>query len=183
MLKIYLKKIENTLYLKNINQELHSIKFLGTFGVIKRYLRKEIQIILNLHHFMLKPLFFRKEIKMLLHNYFFMLKNTLIDLNYGFFVILEVRGVGFKVFSNLGRLTFNLGYSHKVFFELPKNIISKNLDEKNTIFYLMGNDRIEVLLTAIKICKLKNRDPYKGKGIYFYSENKKLKEGKGKKNF
>lgn len=92
-----------------------------------------------------------------------------------------MRGVGFKVFAKDGKLTFNLGYSHQVFFELPYGITSKVLDEKNTIFYLFGNSRDLVTATAFEICSLKKKDAYKGKGINFYSAILKLKEGKSKK--
>ena len=44
----------------------------------------------------------------------------------------------------------------------------------------MGCDRNKVLSTASKICLLKKKDVYKGKGIFFYAEEILLKEGKGK---
>jgi large subunit ribosomal protein L6 len=181
MLQIKVKNIKNAISYKKINDNYNSLILTGRFGNIKKYLRKEIMVTINNDLIELKATNNNTKLKMLLQNYFFTIKQRLFDLNYGFIVLLEMRGVGFKVYANAGLLTFAIGYSHKIKFELPDFVISKVLDDKNTIFYLMGNNRETVISTAIQICSLKNIDSYKGKGIFFLSDKLKLKEGKGKK--
>ena len=75
---------------------------------------------------------------------------------------------------------FNLGFSHQVKYNLPEGIIGRVLDDKGSVFLLFGNDRDLVLSTASKVCSLKKKDVYKGKGIFFFGEEITLKEGKGK---
>lgn len=92
---------------------------------------------------------------------------------------LKMVGVGYKVFldsrmDNL--LQFKLGYSHLVYYKVPKNM---NVSiSKSTIIYISGNCLNNVTQIASNIRSYKKPEPYKGKGILYFNEQIKLKPGK-----
>jgi large subunit ribosomal protein L6 len=180
MIKIESLNLINKLSIKDISKDYYKLKISGAFGSIKNYFRKEISIDVDKNYLTLEPTIYTKETKALLQTYKSVIKNSFQDVDFGFSVILEVRGVGTKVQYELGQFLFSLGFSHKVKYNLPEGIVGRVLDDKGTLFLLMGNNRDLVLSTASKICLLKKRDVYKGKGIFFYAEEIALKEGKGK---
>ena len=181
MLKIEGLKLKNNLLIKDISKDYYKLKMFGTFGGVNNYFRKELSINLGEKKIELEPYIYTKETKSLLQTYKTLILNSFCDINFGFSILLEVRGVGMKIVYKLGHLTFNLGFSHQIQYNLPSNIVGKVLDEKGTLLLLLGNDRDLVLSTASKICLLKKTDIYKGKGIFFYADSIMLKEGKGKK--
>ena len=77
-------------------------------------------------------------------------------------------------------LELDLGYSHKVLFVLPKEIVCKVEAEKgkNIIIVLSGNEKYLVGQIAAKIKSLRSVEPYKGKGFRYLGETIKLKAGK-----
>jgi large subunit ribosomal protein L6 len=91
---------------------------------------------------------------------------------------LELTGVGFRVNKKGNDLEFNIGFSHPVLFKTPEGI---SLDlEKNTI-HVSGIDKQLVGETAANIRKLKEPEPYKGKGIRYTDEVVRRKAGKAGK--
>ena len=91
---------------------------------------------------------------------------------------LTLIGIGFKFFihSNPCLLEIKVGYSHNIFFKLPKHIeiFSKKLTE---IILIGGFSRTFFnLVTSIK--KIRLPDPYKKKGIFYSNEIIKTKRGK-----
>ena len=181
MIKVFVKNLKKKLLIRDISKDYYRLNVLGAFGAVKNYFRKEVSIkVIGDNCIELKPYIYTKETKSLVSSYGSILRNAFRDVNFGFSVLLEVRGVGAKVQHDLGDLTFNLGYSHPIKYRLPVGVVGRVLDDRGTLFLLLGNDRTKVLATAAKICLLKKKDVYKGKGIFFYAENIALKEGKGK---
>ena len=182
MVKIFVQNLKKKLLIRDISKDYYRLNILGAFGAVKNYFRKEVILGINQQEgcIELKPYIYTKETKSLVSSYGSILRNAFRDVNFGFSVLLEVRGVGAKVQHDLGDLTFNLGYSHPIKYRLPVGVVGRVLDDRGTLFLLLGNDRTKVLATAAKICLLKKKDVYKGKGIFFYAENIALKEGKGK---
>ncbi|MAE59616.1 MAG: 50S ribosomal protein L6 [Halobacteriovorax sp.] len=180
MITIEKSNLKNKLSIKDISKDYYKVKVSGIYGNIKSYFRKEVVMKVSPDRVLLEPYTFTKETKSLLQTYKTKILNSFSDVDYGFFVILEVRGVGTKVQYSLGQLMFNLGFSHQVKYNLPEGIIGRVLDDKGSVFLLFGNDRDLVLSTASKVCSLKKKDVYKGKGIFFFGEEITLKEGKGK---
>ena len=95
---------------------------------------------------------------------------------------LKLVGVGYKVFNsetinNSQRLIhFKLGYSHSIFFKIPKKI--KIQVFQSTKLFISGPNYNEVLQVAALLKKCKIPEPYKGKGILYNNDVVKLKEGK-----
>jgi len=93
---------------------------------------------------------------------------------------LKLIGVGFRVSSlkvlDFDLLYFKLGYSHAIYFKVPKTFNVFCL--KNNKLFLIGNSSIFLTQVAALIRSYKIPEPYKGKGILYMSEKITLKEGK-----
>jgi large subunit ribosomal protein L6 len=103
------------------------------------------------------------------------LANMVEGLVNGYSKKLEINGVGYKVAAAGQKLTFQIGFSHPVVYEVHKNI--KIEIEKNVIT-VSGVDKQLVGLTASQIRSLRPPEPYKGKGIKYSDETIRRKAGK-----
>jgi len=172
--------IQNKIKIKDISKEFYKINFIGNFGKTYKYFKKEIQLYKNNQKNMIE---FRGNNYNIINTYKSIFKYYLEDIFYGYSLILELRGVGYKVLYDKENnvLIFDLGLSHSIKYILPVEVFAKVVDKKNTIFCLLGNNREIVQNTAVKIKNLIKKDHYKGKGIFYYNENFLLKKGKSKK--
>ena len=106
------------------------------------------------------------------------LNSAIICVSVGFEKILELNGVGFRASLKGTSLNLQLGFSHDVSYEIPKNI--KIGVEKQTTIKISGIDKELVGKVAAEIKKLKPVEPYKGKGIKEKGQYVLRKEGKKK---
>jgi large subunit ribosomal protein L6 len=92
----------------------------------------------------------------------------------------ELVGVGYKAANEGNVLDLILGYSHHIYFEVPKEITVKTEQEKgkNPIITLESADKQLIGQVAAKIRALRAPEPYKGKGIKFVGEALRRKAGK-----
>jgi large subunit ribosomal protein L6 len=94
---------------------------------------------------------------------------------------MEIKGVGYRAQAKGNKITFTLGYSHPIEFELPAGITAAT-DDKMTSITLSGIEKQLLGQVAANLRKLRAPDVYKGKGVRFVGERIKLKAGKtGKK--
>jgi large subunit ribosomal protein L6 len=109
-----------------------------------------------------------------------LLKQMLLDISVLFCKKLTLVGVGFRVSTlKIDRLTllhFKLGYSHHVYFKVPKNLEIFCL--KANKLFIIGNSYLFVTQVAALVRSFKTPEPYKGKGIVYTTEKIILKEGK-----
>lgn len=97
----------------------------------------------------------------------------------GFNRVLEINGVGYRVIQKGDFIRLDLGYSHPIFYELPKSVA---VDIKGTTLTLSSTDKEIVGQVAAQIRSLRKPEPYKGKGIKYKEEVIRRKAGKaGKK--
>ena len=89
---------------------------------------------------------------------------------------LEIQGVGFRAAVQGNKLVLNLGFSHPIEFEVPKEV--KVTSAKPTEIAVEGVDKAMVGLVASQIRAFKLPEPYKGKGIRYAGEVVKRKQGK-----
>ena len=101
--------------------------------------------------------------------------NMVEGLTKGYSKQLEINGVGYKVAASGQKLTFQLGFSHPIAYEIPKTV--KAEIEKNVIT-ISGIDKQLVGLVASQIRSLRPPEPYKGKGIKYMDETIRRKAGK-----
>lgn len=114
-----------------------------------------------------------------------LINNMVIGVSEGYKKDLELVGVGYKATNQGQILELNLGYSHSIFFALPKSISLKTETPKgkNPIITLEAIDKELIGQIAAKIKSLRKVEPYKGKGVRFVGEQVRRKAGKtaGKK--
>jgi len=89
---------------------------------------------------------------------------------------LQLNGIGYRVQKKGKGLEFTLGYSHPVFFDAVEGI--EFVVEGQDKLTVIGIDKQLVGDVCAKLRKLRRRDAYKGKGIYFIGEKIRKKPGK-----
>ena len=104
------------------------------------------------------------------------IKNMLVGVSEGFTKALEIIGVGYRFATSGNTLTIQAGYSHPVKLEMPKGISVKLISA--TEIEVSGADKIVVGEFAANIRKVRQPEPYKGKGIRYKGEHVRHKEGK-----
>ena len=109
-----------------------------------------------------------------------LINNMVKGVSEGYIIKQEVVGVGYKATNQGNLLELNLGYSHNIFLEIPKEISVKTESEKgkNPLIILEGNDKQLIGQVAAKIRSMRKPEPYKGKGIKFQGEILRRKAGK-----
>ncbi len=109
-----------------------------------------------------------------------LLANAIMGVTKGFERSLEVVGVGYKVNLQGNTIVLTVGYSHPVNYVLPQGIQAKVDGNKITI---LGCDKQVVGEVAAQIRRVREPEPYKGKGIKYIDEVIRRKAGKsgGKK--
>jgi large subunit ribosomal protein L6 len=106
-----------------------------------------------------------------------LINNMVTGANDGFNIGLEIIGVGYKAQSQApNKIQLNVGYSHPVVYEAPKEITLKV--EGNKVF-VTGIDKEVVGQTAAEIRKVRPPKNYKdGAGIRYVGEHVRIKVGK-----
>ena len=107
-----------------------------------------------------------------------LINNTVIGVYKSYEKTLEMTGVGYRAAIKGNSLNMQLGYSHDIDFEIPKNV--KIIVEKQTTIKINGSDKQHVGMVASEIKSFRPSEPYKGKGIKEKGEHLLRKEGKKK---
>jgi len=95
----------------------------------------------------------------------------------GFYVELELTGLGFRFLRIEDYLLLKLGYSHYIRLDIPEGVHAFGFKKKLVLF---GLTLESVMGLAALLRRLKKPDPYKGKGVRLFGETLKLKVGKQK---
>ena len=95
---------------------------------------------------------------------------------------LELKGTGYRVEQKGTTLTFALGFSHPVVFNMPKGLTGTiPADSKGTVLVLTGADKEAIGQAAAKIRGFRPPEPYGGKGVRYRGEKVREKAGKAGK--
>ena len=105
-----------------------------------------------------------------------LINNMIIGVSSGFSKSLEAVGVGYRFNVSGNKITINAGYSHPVIMEAPSDL--KVTSESNTEITIHGIDKQKVSEFAANVRKVREPEPYKGKGIRYKDEYVRRKEGK-----
>lgn len=105
-----------------------------------------------------------------------LINNMIIGVHTGFSKGLEAVGVGYRFNVSGNKITVNAGYSHPVVVEAPSDLSVTS--ESNTEITIHGIDKQKVSEFAANIRKIREPEPYKGKGIRYKDEHVRRKEGK-----
>ena len=104
------------------------------------------------------------------------INNMIVGVSEGFKKELEIIGVGYRFSVSGNILTIQAGYSHPVKMEIPNGITVKA--PSATELEVSGADKQVVGEFAANIRKVREPEPYKGKGIRYKGEHVRHKEGK-----
>ena len=104
------------------------------------------------------------------------INNMIIGVTKGFEKKLEAVGVGYRFALKGNVLVVTAGYSHPIEVSIPEGI---NLEvPSNTELFVRGTDKQLVGEFAAKVRKIREPEPYKGKGIRYENEYIIRKVGK-----
>lgn len=105
-----------------------------------------------------------------------LISNMITGVSKGYDKGLEAVVVGYRFQVSGNKITINAGYSHPVVMEAPKELSVTS--ESNTEITIHGIDKQKVSEFAANVRKVREPEPYKGKGIRYKGEKVRRKEGK-----
>ena len=105
-----------------------------------------------------------------------LIHNMVVGVTDGYKKELEVNGVGYRAQKQGNKLVMSLGYSHPVEMEIPEGLTVEA--NGNTEITIKGIDKVLVGEFAANVRKVRQPEPYKGKGIKFVGEVIRRKSGK-----
>ena len=117
-----------------------------------------------------------KQIKAYHGLYRCLLNNMVTGVSTGFSRTLIVSGIGYKAEVKGKVLMLSLGYSSDIFVGIPEDITVTA--DPNGKIVISGIDKQKVGELASQIRKLREPEPYKGKGIRYDNEHIRRKVGK-----
>lgn len=109
-----------------------------------------------------------------------LLNNMVVGVSEGFERRLEVEGVGYRAEMKGKNLVLNVGYSHPVEMDAPKDV-SFEVENRGKLIIVRGIDKQVVGEICAQIRKVRPPEPYKGKGIRYQGEYVRRKAGKAGK--
>ena len=105
-----------------------------------------------------------------------LIENMIIGVSQGYTKELEAVGVGYRFAVAGNKITVTAGYSHPVIVEVPAGLSVES--KVNTELTISGIDKQKVSEFAANVRKVREPEPYKGKGIRYKGEVIRRKEGK-----
>lgn len=104
------------------------------------------------------------------------IRNMIVGVTEGYEKKLEAVGVGYRFNVSGNTITVSAGYSHPVVVTVPEGLSVES--PSNTELTIKGIDKCLVGEFAANIRKIRQPEPYKGKGIRYKDEFIRRKEGK-----
>lgn len=148
----------------------------GPKGQLTKQFPKEMEIQLNDKQVIVKRPTDQKKHKALHGLTRTLIANMVEGVTKGFQKTLAIEGVGYRAAKQGNKLVLTIGYSHPVEIEQPKGI-EIEVPANNKIV-VKGIDKELVGITAANIRKVREPEPYKGKGIRYENEYIRRKVGK-----
>ncbi len=105
-----------------------------------------------------------------------LINNMIIGVTVGYSKNLEAVGVGYKFIVTGSKITISAGFSHPVEVIVPSDLKVESIS--NTEISIFGIDKQKVSEFAANVRKIRQPEPYKGKGIRYKDEHIRRKEGK-----
>ena len=102
-------------------------------------------------------------------------QNIVIGLTQGYEKKLEINGVGYRAAVKGNVLELQLGFSHPINYEFPKDV---TITVEKNIITVKGDDKQVVGQIAAEIRGFRPPEPYKGKGVKYVDEVIIRKAGK-----
>lgn len=107
-----------------------------------------------------------------------LIRQKIFGVSQGFFLTLDIQGIGYKAIIDHGRIFFKLGYSHEIILNFPPSL--RLFSPKPNLLCVYSVDYHKLTLFCETVRRLKKPEPYKGKGIRFQGQIVVLRTGKKK---
>ncbi len=101
--------------------------------------------------------------------------NIIIGLTEGYTKKLEINGVGYRAAVKGNVLELQLGFSHPINYEFPKDV---NISVEKNVVTISGTSKQVVGQIAAEVRGFRPPEPYKGKGVKYVDERIIRKAGK-----
>jgi large subunit ribosomal protein L6 len=152
----------------------------GPKGQLQQALDPDIQVVIDNDAVVVNRPTDNKRHRSLHGLYRALINNMVVGVSTGYKVTLELVGVGYRAEAKGQMLELNLGYSHNIFLELPKEVVVETKTDKksNPKIMLSSIDKQLIGHVAAKIKSMRKPEPYKGKGVRFEGELVRRKAGK-----
>lgn len=108
-----------------------------------------------------------------------LLNNRIQGADVGFKKQLRINGLGYKAVVTGSNMQFSLGYSHKIDFEIPKNV-TVEVDKSGQLVTFESTDKDLLGQVCSDVRAFRPPEPYKGTGIQYVGEVILRKAGKAK---
>lgn len=159
-----------------VNMEGNLITVTGPKGSLSMELSKLITMTVEGNVITLNKTVETKEANMIHGTMNANLTNLIKGVKDGFQKSLEIIGVGYKFNVKGDVLVINAGYSHPVEMKIPTLVKVEAVS--NTEINLTSCDKVLLGEFAANVRKVRQPEPYKGKGIRYKDEHVRRKEGK-----
>ena len=160
----------------SVNLEDNLVKVSGKLGELSLSIPSVIKMELKDNEIVLKRENELKETKALHGTANANITNMIKGVCEGYKKNLEILGVGYRFNLKGNKLVINAGYSHPVEKEIPQGLKVELVS--NTEITVSGISKELVGEFAANIRKVRQPEPYKGKGIRYKDEYVRRKEGK-----
>lgn len=160
----------------SVNKEDNIIKVVGKLGELSLELPSVIKMEINDNEITLTRINELKTTKAMHGTTNANLTNMIKGVTEGYRKNLEIIGVGYRFNLQGDKLVISAGYSHPVELNIPEGLKLEAVS--NTEISVFGISKELVGEYAANIRKVRQPEPYKGKGIRYKDEYIRRKEGK-----
>ena len=157
-----------------VNDNIVTVK--GPKGELSLNINPVIKVVVNDSKLTVQKTVDSKEANILSGTANANINNMIVGVSEGFTKNLEAVGVGYRFSVSGNKITVNAGYSHPVEVIAPEGITVAA--PSNTELTISGIDKQKVSEFAANVRKIREPEPYKGKGIRYKDEYIRRKEGK-----
>ncbi len=147
----------------------------GPKGTLTRAIRPEVTLTIADGVVTLTPKAGNELAKKLWGTYAAHVRNMIAGVTEGYTRILELEGVGYRAEVKGKQIVLSVGFSHPVPLDIPEGI---SATVEKSVVTLMGIDKDVLGQFAANVRKVKQPEPYKGKGIRYRGEFIIRKQGK-----
>ena len=147
----------------------------GPLGTLTKTFRPYIDVVVENNTIVLTPKVISLQSRALWGTYASHIKNMIAGVNKLYEKKLVVEGIGFKADVKGKELVMSLGFSHPTNVTIPDDL--KVTSEKN-IITVSGMDSEKVGQFSAVVRAMKKPEPYLGKGIRYFDEVIRRKQGK-----
>ena len=148
---------------------------IGPKGALTRAIRPEVTLTIADGVVTLTPKAGNELAKKLWGTYAAHVRNMITGVTEGYTRILELEGVGYRAEVKGKQIVLSVGFSHQVPLNIPEGV---SVTVEKSVVTLTGIDKDVLGQFAANVRKVKEPEPYKGKGIRYRGEFIIRKQGK-----